>query len=114
MENNMKKYLLKNKIDLIILLLFLIFIIISLSLNFYAGLKIKNNFIQFFIELICIIPLMFILIGLFDVWIPKEKIEKHIGKDSGIKGIIWIILLAMFQAGPLYGAFPVAYILWKK
>jgi hypothetical protein len=25
-----------------------------------------------------------------------------------------VILLAMLQAGPLYGAFPVAYLLWKK
>jgi len=28
--------------------------------------------------------------------------------------IVWMILLAMLQAGPLYGAFPVAYMLWKK
>jgi len=41
-------------------------------------------------------------------------LEKHIGKESGIKGIILVILLAMLQAGPLYGAFPVAYILHKK
>lgn len=27
-----------------------------------------------------------ILIGLFDNWVPLEKIEKHIGKDSGWKG----------------------------
>ncbi|MCK7529669.1 MAG: hypothetical protein MZV63_00695 [Marinilabiliales bacterium] len=57
---------------------------------------------------------MFILIGLFDVWVPREKIEKHIGKESGWKGTGLVILLATLQAGPLYGAFPFAYILWKK
>jgi uncharacterized membrane protein YraQ (UPF0718 family) len=57
---------------------------------------------------------MFILIGLFDVWVPKEKVEKHIGKESGIKGVLWVMLLAMLQAGPLYSAFPVAYLLWRK
>jgi uncharacterized membrane protein YraQ (UPF0718 family) len=64
--------------------------------------------------MISFIPLLFILIGLFDVWVPKEVLEKQIGKSSGIKGIFIVILLAMLQAGPLYGAFPVSYILHKK
>jgi len=61
--------------------------------------------------MITFIPFLFIIVGLFDVWFPKEKIEKHIGKDSGIKGILIVVILAMLQAGLLYGAFPVAYIL---
>jgi len=64
--------------------------------------------------MITFIPFLFIIIGLFDVWFPKEKIEKHIGQESGMKGIFLVIILAMLQAGPLYGAFPVAYILYKK
>jgi uncharacterized membrane protein YraQ (UPF0718 family) len=110
----MKEYLKKNKIDIIILLIFMVFVAFSYIFNFIAGAKIFDNFINFFIEMVSFIPLMFILIGLFDVWIPKERIQKHIGKDSGIFGSLWVILLAMLQAGPLYGAFPVAYILWKK
>lgn len=78
------------------------------------GLGAGKNFWAFFSEMITFLPLMFILIGLIDVWTPKEKIEKHIGPGSGFKGTVWIILLAMLQAGPLYGAFPVAYLLWKK
>jgi uncharacterized membrane protein YraQ (UPF0718 family) len=58
--------------------------------------------------------LMFILIGLFDVWVPRERIEKHISAEAGWKGTALVILLAMLQAGPLYGAFPFAYLLWKK
>lgn len=60
------------------------------------------------------LPIIFILMGLFDVWVPKEKIEKHIGKESGVKGIFWVVVLATLQAGPLYAVFPVAYLLWKK
>jgi len=41
-------------------------------------------------------------------------VEKHIGQESGIKGILVVIVLAMLQTGPLYGAFPVAYILYRK
>nr|HML26416.1 permease [Methanomethylovorans sp.] len=75
---------------------------------------IDSNFTEFFIEMISFIPFLFIIIGLFDVWFPKEMLEKHIGRESGAKGILLVILLAMLQAGPLYGAFPVAYILHKK
>ena len=95
-------------------LLFLTATALSFLLGFEPGKVVYTNFTEFFIEMITFIPFLFIIIGLFDVWIPKEKIEAHIGKESGIKGIAIVILLAMLQAGPLYGAFPVAYILYKK
>ena len=95
-------------------IVFLILIGLSYLFNFAAGEKIGLNFWMFFKEMILFLPLMFILIGLFDVWVPREKIEKHIGKESGGMGTGLVILLATLQAGPLYGAFPFAYILWKK
>ena len=100
--------------DYIWIIAFILFSVIAHLLGFNPGIKIYSNFWTFFIEMLVFIPFLFILIGLFDVWVPKESIEKHIGKDSGIKGIILVIFLAMLQAGPLYGAFPVAYILFKK
>jgi len=95
-------------------IVFLIFIGLSILLNFGVGKQIGMNFWMFFKEMILFLPLMFILIGLFDVWVPREKIERHIGNESGWKGTGLVILLASLQAGPLYGAFPFAYILWKK
>lgn len=95
-------------------IVFLIFIGLSFLMNFAVGKQIGMNFWMFFKEMILFLPLMFILIGLFDVWVPREKIEKHIGYESGWKGTGLVILLASLQAGPLYGAFPFAYILWKK
>lgn len=95
-------------------ILFVIFSIVSYLLGFKPGQVIDSNFTEFFIEMISFIPFLFIIIGLFDVWFPKEVLEKHIGRESGAKGIFLVILLAMLQAGPLYGAFPVAYILHKK
>jgi uncharacterized membrane protein YraQ (UPF0718 family) len=97
-----------------LILLFVIFILISWMKPIPAGMEIGKNFLMFFREMILFLPLMFILIGLFDVWIPREKIERHVGTGSGAWGILWVILLAMLQAGPLYAAFPVAALLWKK
>lgn len=39
------------------------------------------------------IPPIFILIGLMDVWIKKEIFIKHMGEDSGFKGIMWAFIL---------------------
>lgn len=95
-------------------LLFALFVAASWVMRFPAGMEIGRNFRMFFLEMIVFLPLMFILIGLFDVWVPREKITRHVGPGSGFMGIFWVILLAMLQAGPLYAAFPVAALLWKK
>jgi uncharacterized membrane protein YraQ (UPF0718 family) len=95
-------------------LVFLTFVGLSYVFHFPSGKQIGLNFWMFFKEMILFLPLMFILIGLFDVWVPRERIEKHIGQESGWKGTGLVILLATLQAGQLYGAFPFAYILWKK
>ena len=111
----MKKFISKiAETEYVLLILFGLFILISHIFNFSPARTIQGNFWLFFGEMITFLPFIFILVGLFDVWFPKEKVEKHIGEGSGIKGTIWCILLAMLQAGPLYGAFPVAYLLWKK
>lgn len=95
-------------------LIFLAFIGFSQAFDLSSGKQIGLNFWMFFKEMILFLPLMFIFIGLFDVWVPRERIQKHIGQESGWKGTGLVILLATLQAGPLYGAFPFAYILWKK
>jgi len=96
------------------IMIFAVFVIGSSFLKYEPGMQVYTNFEQFFVEMISFLPLMFLLIGLFDVWVPKETIEKHVGHGSGLTGTFWVILLATLQAGPLYGAFPVAYILSKK
>jgi len=109
----MKKILKKYR-NIIWLTAFLIAVGVSFLVGFKPGKAIFAGFGDSFIEMILFIPFLFIIVGLFDVWVPKEKIQKHIGQDSGIKGIAIVVLLAMLQAGPLYGAFPVAYMLFKK
>ncbi len=100
--------------DYFFFILFALFVIGSFSFGFVPGKEMFTGFSRFFLEMIAFLPFMFLLVGMLDVWVPKEKIERHIGHASGISGIFWVILLATLQAGPLYGAFPVAYLLSKK
>ncbi|MBN1950044.1 MAG: permease [Bacteroidales bacterium] len=111
----MKAILRKNKLSLTVVLLFTVFTVVSVYIGFKPGVIIfKKHFFSFLMEMLLFLPIMFILIGLGDVWISREKVEKHIGSDSGFKGILLVIFLSMAQVGPLYGAFPVTYLLWKK
>lgn len=104
----------KKKWDYIIPVILLALTGISYLAGFDAGKQIGFNFWMFLKEMILFLPLLFVLIGIFDVWVPRRKIERHIGEQSGWKGTVLVILMAMLQAGPLYGAFPFAYLLWKK
>ena len=93
-------------------------IIVIIALMRLADIKIGyamcNNLYLFSRQLIIIVPCIFILVGLMDAWIPAKWIQQHVGDESGIKGALYMILLAVVQGGPLYGAFPVAYLFWKK
>jgi len=112
----MRKIILRlAETEYILLILFGLFIAVSRMFNFAPCKIIQDNFWMFFIKMVTFLPCMFIVIGLFDVWLPKEKVEKHIGANSGVvRGAVWCIFLGIFQAGPLHGAFPVAHLLWSK
>ncbi|MGD9809330.1 MAG: hypothetical protein AB7E76_03300 [Deferribacterales bacterium] len=44
----------------------------------------------------------------------KESVEKYMERDTGLKGHLWIILLASTIMGGLYVAFPMARSLYGK
>ena len=73
-----------------------------------------GGYLGFLKEMLSVLPMMFLLIGVFDVWVPRDVVERHVGERAGPIAVLWMILLAMLQAGPLYGAFPVAAALSKK
>ncbi|QGU96881.1 permease [Clostridium bovifaecis] len=65
-------------------------------------------------EMLGVIPPIFILLGLLDVWVKKEVMIKYMGENSGFVGVLLAFLLGSAAAGPLYAAFPIAEILIKK
>ena len=93
---------------------YFLFLIVSLLFSFNPGKEIGYNFISFSVDMLKILPGAFILIGLFEVWVKREMIERHFGEGSGFKGYLWGILLAGTTIGGLYVAFPVAYSLYSK
>ena len=67
-----------------------------------------------FRQMLLILPPIFILIGLLDVWVPREKVIRYMGEKSGLTGLALSILFGAAAAGPLYAAFPLAGIMLKK
>ena len=103
-----------NKIKIAGLFTYICFVAASFIINFDPGKRIGVNFYSFSLEMLKILPCAFILIGLFEVWVKRETVEKHLGTESGFRGYIWTILLAGTTVGGLYVAFPIAYSLHSK
>lgn len=78
------------------------------------GREVMSLSLRNFLEMLSIIPPIFLLLGLMDVWVPKETIMRLMGKDAGIKGGIFAFVLGSFSSGPLYASFPVAMVFLKK
>ena len=91
-----------------------LFIILSWILGFEPGKAVSQNFASFSLDMLKIVPCAFILIGLFETWVKRETIERHLGKESGIIAYLWAVLLAGATVGGVYIAFPIAYSLYSK
>lgn len=93
---------------------YFIFLLVSWFTGFSPGQQIGQNFVTFSVDMLKILPGAFILIGLFEVWVKRETVERHLGEGSDFRGYLWVILLAGTTVGGLYLAFPVAYTLYRK
>lgn len=104
----------KNLIRYRAFLLIVIGLVILTIINKTIGLKTINVIGYSFKEMILVIPPIFILLGLLDVWVPKETMTKFMGEGSGLRGVFLAFFIGSAAAGPLYGAFPVAAVFMKK
>ncbi len=73
-----------------------------------------NNTLGSFKEMISVLPPIFVLLGLLDVWVDRATMMKYTGKGSGFKGVLIAFLLGSAAAGPLYAAFPFAAVMLRK
>ncbi len=94
--------------------LFAVFLVLSFGLDYAPGQRAGGHLLNFGGEMLRIVPFAFILIGLFEVWVPKHLVERHMGAEAGLRAHLWGILLAGTTVGGLYVAFPVAAALQRK
>lgn len=78
------------------------------------GKRALDNTLDSFKEMLSVLPPIFVLLGLLDVWVDRATMVKYTGKGSGVKGVLIAFLLGSAAAGPLYAAFPFAGVMLKK
>lgn len=75
--------------------------------------SVKNS-MYYLIEMIQILPVIFLFTVVIEALIPKEMIMRSFGEQSGLKGNLLALLLGSISAGPIYAAFPVSKALLGK
>jgi uncharacterized membrane protein YraQ (UPF0718 family) len=101
-------------ITILLIASYFIFLGVSWLAGFNPGQQIGHNFAIFSVAMLKILPGAFILIGLFEVWVKREMVERHLGEKSGFRGYLWAILLSATTVGGLHLALPIAYTLGSK
>lgn len=106
LKNIIKRY----KIFLILLVINIVVLVVKPDIGIRSLQLTKSNAL----EMLSILPPVFVLLGLLDVWVKRETMIRYMGEKSGIIGVLLAFFLGSAAAGPLYAAFPVAVVLLKK
>ncbi len=106
----MKNFLKKFKLPLGVVVVYILLFIFSSD----TALRSTGVTWEYFMEMALILPPVFILMGLMEVWLPKEKIQVWLGDDSGLRGGFLSLVLGTLPTGPVYMAFPLAASLLHK
>lgn len=104
------KILKRYMIFIFALLALIVLFFINSEIASQASLTIRNSSK----EMMMILPPVFILLGLLDVWVPRDTMVKFMGEGSGILGGVLAFIVGSAAAGPLYVVFPIAAAFMKK
>jgi uncharacterized membrane protein YraQ (UPF0718 family) len=97
-----------------VIVLSLIAVTVLFFIDPYAPGAIGKLFAVNLLTMLKILPFAFILIALFDIWVERETIEKHLGEGGGGKSFFWAVLLGSTTMGPMIVCLPVAAALHRK
>lgn len=106
----MIKTIKENKMMTVVVLAYL-FVLATSFENFKIAI---SNSSYYLIEMVQVLPIIFVLTITIETWVPKSYITKNLGKGSGVKGAIMALVFGSVSAGPIYAAFPICKILLKK
>lgn len=103
----------KIKKNLFLVIVALAYIIMFI-MNPAMGTDSVKNSGYYIKEMLMIMPVIFILTALLDIWVSKEKIMRYLGKEAKAKGAFLSFVVGSISAGPIYAAFPMCVMLHKK
>ncbi|PKM70480.1 MAG: permease, partial [Firmicutes bacterium HGW-Firmicutes-18] len=76
--------------------------------------KAMGNSVYYLIEMVQVLPIIFLLTVVIEALVPKEMITRRLGAKSGFLGNILSLILGSISAGPIYAAFPISKMLLTK
>jgi uncharacterized membrane protein YraQ (UPF0718 family) len=100
----------KNKILFLVALIYIVILIIEPD----KAIRSVENSVYYLIEMLQILPVIFLFTVVIEALIPKETIIRGFGDKSGFKGNLLALLMGSISAGPIYAAFPVSKTLLGK
>jgi uncharacterized membrane protein YraQ (UPF0718 family) len=100
----------KNKLLVLVTLAYIVVLIISPE----KAMSSVENSLYYLIEMLQVLPVIFLLTVVLESLVPKEVIMRGFGEKSGFKGNLLALLLGSISAGPIYAAFPISKTLLGK
>ncbi len=100
----------KNKLLLLVAAAYIVVLIISPE----KAIKSVGNSMYYLLEMLQVLPVIFLLTVVIEALIPKELIMRGFGEKSGFRGNLLALLLGSISAGPIYAAFPISKALLEK
>lgn len=104
------KVLKKNKLMAIVALIYLAIFVFMPD----KAAEAMGNSVYYLIEMVQVLPIIFLLTVVIEALVPKEMITKRLGAKSGFLGNILSLILGSISAGPIYAAFPISKMLLTK
>ena len=104
------KFAKRNKTLVMVVFIYLVLIIV----NPERAIGALQNSSYYLKEMLMIMPVVYLLTVVLDALVPKDMILKRFGKNSGMKGNVFALILGSISAGPIYAAFPISKMLLDK
>jgi uncharacterized membrane protein YraQ (UPF0718 family) len=100
----------KNKLMAIVAFIYLVIFVLMPD----KAAKAIGNSVYYLIEMVQVLPIIFLLTVVIEALVPKEMITRRLGAKSGFLGNILSLILGSISAGPIYAAFPISKMLLTK
>ena len=77
-------------------LITLIILILVLIFKNHTGIKALTIANDSLFQMLSVLPPIMVLLGLMDEWVSRESMMKYMGEDSGILGVVLVMLFALY------------------